>query len=226
MKTNKIFNSCTGLIIRFISLILILGFAFDSSQAQVRKKRSYSESSGFKAKHFIGAIGQFNNITGIEWEMTMKNKSGSSSKSTFSLIGGYASRYSKIAINEFTSRTETQWINGVGGAIVLNNYINSYKEGPFWSVGASGNYYFKKGITSSIVDITPDSSVIVNAKSVNMKTFSVFLIAGYKYKLSDRYALKPQVGAGIMGSPFRSSSASKINGLFVNVGCSVIFKLN
>jgi hypothetical protein len=154
----------------------------------------------------------------------MKSKSGSSSRSTFSLIGGYTSRYSKIEIDEITARTESQWIHGVGGGLVLNNYINSYKEGLYWSVGASGNYYFKKGIASTIEDVTPDSAIIVNHKSANLKTFSVFLLAGYKYNLTEKYALKPNIGVGIMGSPFESSSSSEINGLYVNVGCSVIFK--
>lgn len=213
-----------GFLLRFFLLVLLLAFTANSAHAQVRKKRSTPETSNFKTQHFLGAIAQFNNLSGIEWEMTMKNKGGGSSKSTFSLIGGYASRYTKIEIDEITARTQTQWIHGVGGALILNNYIHNHKEGPYWSVGASGNYYFKKGIASSLEEITPDSLIIVNRQSSNLKTFSVFLIAGYKYKINDRYALKPQIGAGIMGSPFKSSSSSEINGFFVNVGCAVLFK--
>jgi hypothetical protein len=210
--------------LRILLLVFLIVFTADSSQSQIRKKRTPAKTSNFKTQHFIGPIAQFNNITGIEWEMTMKSQSGSSSRSSFSLIGGYTSRYSKIEIDEITARTESQWIHGVGGGLILNNYINSYKEGFYWSVGASGNYYFKKGIASSIEEVTPDSSIIVNHKSANLKTFSVFLLAGYKYNLTEKYALKPNIGVGIMGSPFESSSSSEINGLYVNVGCSVIFK--
>ncbi|MBL7996978.1 hypothetical protein JNM05_16550 [bacterium] len=225
MKTSNTTNAGRlGSALKYVLFVLLILFAADSTQAQARKKRTPAQSSDSKMQHFIGPIAQFNNISGIEWEMSMKNKTGSSSRSTFSLIGGFASRYSKIEIDEITARTETRWINGVGGAVVLNNYINSYKEGPYWAVGASGNYYFKKGIASSIEEVTPDSAIIVNDKSGNLKTFSVFLIAGYKFRLSDKYAIKPQIGAGIMGSPFRSSSSSEINGLFVNLGCSIIFK--
>lgn len=209
---------------RVLLLVFLIAFTADSSQSQIRKKRTPANTSNFKTQHFIGPIAQFNNITGIEWEMTMKSRSGSSSRSSFSLIGGYASRYSKIEVDELTARTESQWIHGVGGGLVLNNYINSHKEGPYWSVGASGNYYFKKGIASSIEEVTPDSSIIVNHKSSNLKTFTVFLLAGYKINLSEKYALKPNMGLGIMGSPFESSSSSEINGIFFNIGCSVIFK--
>ena len=210
--------------LRILLLIFLIAFAADSSQSQIRKKRTAVKTSNFKTQHFVGPIVQFNNITGVEWEMTMKNQGGSSSKSTFSLIGGYASRYSEIEVDAITARTESQWIHGVGGGIILNNYIISQKEGPYWSVGASGNYYFKKGIVSSVEDVTPDSSIIVNHKSANLKTFSVFLLAGYKLKLTDTYAIKPNIGVGLMGSPFESSSSSEINGFFVNVGCAVIFK--
>lgn len=209
---------------RVLLLVFLIAFTADSSQSQIRKKRTPAKTSNFKTQHFIGPIAQFNNITGIEWEMTMKSQSGKSSRSSFSLIGGYASRYSKIEVDELTARTESQWIHGVGGGLVLNNYINSYKEGLYWSVGASGNYYFKKGIASRIEEITPDSSIIVNHKSSNLKTFTVFLLAGYKINLSEKYALKPNMGLGIMGSPFESSSSSEINGIFFNIGCSVIFK--
>lgn len=210
---------------RILFLVFLIAFTTDSSQSQIRKKKEPPRTHPIsKRSIFIGPIAQFNNITGIEWEMTMKSQSGSSSRSSFSLIGGYASRYSKIEVDELTARTESQWIHGVGGGLVLNNYINSHKEGPYWSVGASGNYYFKKGIASSIEEVTPDSSIIVNHKSSNLKTFTVFLLAGYKINLSEKYALKPNLGLGIMGSPFESSSSSEINGIFVNIGCSVIFK--
>lgn len=212
-------------ILRLFLFFFLILFAVEPSYAQVRKKRTPGKTStDFKVQHFVGPIVQFNNISGIEWEMTMQNKSGSSSKSTFSLIGGYASRYTDIEIDEITARTQKEWIHGVGGGIVLNNYTKSYKEGLYWSVGATSNYYFKRGIASSIEEITPDSAIIVNHLSKNLKTFSVFLIGGYKFNITERMALKPNIGFGLMGSPFRSSSSSEINGFFINAGCSFIFK--
>lgn len=224
--------------VNFLLIVLLFTLTTDSAQSQVRKKRTGVTTSDFATQHFIGPIVQFNNVSGIEWEMTMKNKSGGSSKSTFSLIGGYASRLGKVdfikPINLNNETVEirakkTEWVNGVGGAIVLNNYIENFKEGPYWSVGASGNYYFKKGVGSSYVDSVRQNdntykTVEVNYPTTNLKTFSVFALVGYKYLLGDRYAIKPQLGAGIMGSPFRSSSSSGINGFFVNIGCSVLFK--
>lgn len=224
---------------RILLLIFLIAFTADSSQSQVKKKRASVKTSNFTPLYFIGPVAQFNNITGVELEVTMKNKNGSSSKSTFSLIGGYASRYGKVDFIKpiiFSNETieikakKTEWIHGLGGAMVLNNYIESFKNGFYWSVGVSGNYFFKKGIATSYIDsvLQTDGSYEtreVNYKTTNLKTMTVFLITGYKYNLTDKYALKPNLGLGIMGSPFRSSSASAINGFFVNAGCSVIFKL-
>ncbi len=206
--------------------ILLVLFAAESGHAQIRKKRTPKTPSTFKVQHFVGPIAQFNNISGIEWEMTMPNRSGNKTKSTFSLIGGYSSRYGKTDyVKPFNDTIElkknkTQWVHGLGAAVVLNNFIKNNKEGFYWSVGASGNYYFKKGIATQLVG----AEGIAYKKSKELKTFSVFLITGYKHNLNDRYSIKPSLGAGLMGSPFRSSSSSALNGFFVNAGCSFLYE--
>jgi len=194
---------------KFVLCILVFLISF-SGYAQKRQKKEQMQSSGEVTK-YAGAVVNFNNITGALLEISLRNRSGSVSKSTIVLVGGYASRYVGFE-DDLTGQTKKEWVHGVGGGVVLNNYIRNLKEGMFWSIGVAGNLYFKHSDQ-------PEKF------SNQLKSFSVFGQFGYKMRLEEKIFLQPYVGVGLMGSPFRSSSSSDINGGYLMIGSALNFRI-
>jgi hypothetical protein len=207
-----------SVMVRFLLMILVL---LTANPTYAQRKNIQKNDDNFKADYSLGLATGFNNISGLQLEMTMKNRSGSVSSSTLSVIGGYSSRYAGFsAAFDSTGNKTKEWVHGLGAAVILTNFFQKLREGPFWSVGITGNLYFKKAIETTIDNF--GQGIVL--KTTNLKTFSVFGEIGYQW-LVGRYAVRPHVGLGLMGSPFASTSSSDINGFLITAGCSLLLKL-
>jgi hypothetical protein len=203
----------------YVMIILLLA----ATQVWGQRRKIQKTEDDFQTEYTIGLATAFNGISGLEMEMTMKNRNGGTSNSTLSLTGGYSSRYAGFSSPLDTSAAGTKtnkWIHGIGGAVTLNNYFKNPKQGGYWAIGVTGNYYFKKSTVTNVV-----GNSLVVSQITNLKTFSVLGKIGYKFLLPSRSSLRADIGVGLMGSPFTNSSSSDINGFFVTAGCSLLFKL-
>lgn len=209
MKRNK-----TEALVKRLLLMAWIIVSVLPAWSQARRKtqpKSQTKVQTGEVSHYLLGTTSFNNITGVAYEMGLRNKYGAVSRSTVSLVGGYSSRYSDFE-DPATFNVNKKWIHGVGFAVILNNYIDKTDEGFVWNAGVSGNLFF-------------EHSEADKKFSNQLKTYSVFLLGGYRGKMGDRYFIQPSLGAGIMGSSFKSSTGSEINGLYMTGGIAFGFKL-
>ncbi len=207
------------MILRYFFLILIF---IASSHLLAQNRRTQKTEDTFNPQYALGLAAGLNNVSGAEFDMIIKNREGGVSKSTLSLIGGYSSRWTGFTSTFDTTGKKTKaWVGGLGVAVVLNNYLFKLNEGAFWALGVTGNVYFRRSV-DVLVDNLGNPVVL---KGSHLKTFSLFGEIGYQWPVGSRYYLRSHLGAGLMGSPFASSSSSDINGFLFSAGCSLLFKL-
>lgn len=202
----------TGSIARgpvFVGLALIALLCADGS-AQTRRPRRETKRIIGETTHFWGATASFNGISGLHYEWGLRSKSGAVSRSTFSIAVGYSSRWASFE-DEITFTKSSEWVHGAGTGIMFHNYISSPDEGLVWALGISGNVFFKH---------TDQPEKFSN----QLKTYAVFGHVGYRLKSGSDWVVTPVLGAGIMGSSFKSSTSSDINGLYVTLGASLSLK--
>lgn len=209
---------------RFCSMIFLCSAVLFSGDLTAQRRRPPAAPSSTKSTaptHFLGAVTNYNHLSGFEWESSMSTKRQKGSKSSFSIIVGQSSRFGSFELNEETGK-KSAFVNGLGAGVMLNNYIDDIREGIYWSLGVSGHYYFHDFVDIGVNDL--DEITVVRYK--NLKTFSVFGGAGYKWKTDSKQHFKGHLILGLMGSPFRSSSPADINGLFYGAGLGYSFRLN
>ncbi len=175
-----------------------------AAEAQ-RKVTTRKDKPKIKTTQFVGFMTSFNNLTGPLWEFQVTTKKQKTSRQTVTLIGGYSSRWETFKNDTIGRSSSREWIHGIGGAATLNHYSDMIGQGLVWSLGVSGNIYFRD--------------------SRKLKTLSVFGLLAYRTSVGSRSLLAPHIGFGLMGSPFASSSRSDINGAYVLAGCSWVMKL-
>ncbi|MBX7151101.1 hypothetical protein K1X84_05635 [bacterium] len=209
MKKNR-----TEACVRNLMVFVLVIASVHSSWSQARRKTQPKSQTNVQAgeiPHYLSVTTSINNITGVCYEIGLRNKYGAVSKSTVSFLAGYSSRYSDFE-DPATFQINKKWIHGVGFALVLNNYIYKLNEGFVWNAGVTGNLFF-------------EHSEVDKKFSNQLKTYSVFFLGGYRTKMNDRYFIQPNIGVGIMGSSFKSSTGSEINGLYLTGGITFGFKL-
>jgi len=192
-----------------VCLLLCGSMGMDASAQTRRPRRDVKRIVG-ETTDFWGAGAAFNGISGLHYEWGLRNKSGAVSRSTFSLLAGYSSRWASFESNT-TFKKSDEWVHGVGLGIAFNNYLSSPDEGMVWSLGISGNVYFKN---------TDEPKNF----SSQLKNYAVVALIGYRMKSASGFLITPQLGAGLMGSSFKSSTSSDINGLYVMLGASLSLK--
>ncbi len=194
-----------------IGLALMAMLCADGS-AQTRRPRRETKRIVGETTHFWGVSASFNGISGFHYEWGLRNKSGAVSRSTFAVAAGYSSRLASFE-NEVTFNESSEWVHGAGMGIMFNNYITSPDEGLVWALGISGQIFFKH---------TDKPEKFSN----QLKNYAVFGHVGYRLKSGTRMVVTPVLGVGIMGSSFKSSTSSDINGLYGSLGASLSLKRN
>jgi hypothetical protein len=182
----------------------ILLLAPSATEAQ-RKVTTRKEKPKAKTTQFVGVMTSFNNLTGPLWEFQVTTKKQKTSRNTVTLVGGYSSRWETFKSDTVGRSSSREWIHGIGGAAMLNHYSEKIGPGLVWSLGVSGNIYFRD--------------------QRKLKTLSVFGLVAYRTPVGSRSMVAPHIGFGLMGSPFASTSSSDINGAYILAGCSWVMKL-
>ena len=81
---------------------------------------------------------------------------------------------------------------------MLNNYLRDRENGFSWHLGVSGHYYF--------------------TKAPQPKTFGFTATFAYNHLMTEQWIIQPNLGFGLMGSPFRTSFDIEVDGLFLTLG--------
>ncbi len=189
---------------------LLVCVLWTDASAQIRRPRREVKRIVGETTDFWGGRVSFNGISGLQYEWGLRNKTGAVSRSTFSVEAGYASRWAKFE-DKSTFKKSDEWVSGLGLGIAFHNYLSSPDEGVVWSLGISGNVYFKN---------TDEPKKFSN----QLKTYAVGAHVGYRLKTGSGMLVTPHLGGGLMGSSFKSSTSSDINGLYLVVGASLSLK--
>ncbi len=193
----------------FSVAILALTMLLGDAEAQTRRPRKEVKRISGETVDYWGAIAGFNRVTGFQYEMGLRNKSGAVSKSLFTTTVGYSSRLTTFE-NDFTLQKTTQWVHGVGLEFGIQNYVHKTDEGILWGLGIGGHVFFENTGTPKRF-------------SNQVKNYAVFGDVGYRFD-SGNWFWSPKVGVAIMGSSFKSSTGSDINGLFFTAGMALSMK--
>lgn len=190
-----------------IVLILLFLFFLQELQAQTRKPLQRRKEQPPVAQ-YIALSGGINTINGLRWEIQLRDKNSQPSRSTVSFLGGLSLRYPEYEIINWTDstiRTEHQWTQGIGITAFLNHYRNSDLSGLYWSAGVGGHVFFRN--------------------HQQYKIFSTLFQAGYIKPVSGRFHLDIHLGAGVMGTIFKNSTAAEVNGFFLQAGVSARYQM-
>ncbi len=193
----------------FVALLLPLIFCVDAvSQVKQPLQRKKDLPKAFQS---LGLTAGFNQISGLSWEFQLTDKQGQFTRSTVTFTGGYSSRwpeYEKLIRKDSSAylKYEREWTHGAGFSGALNYYLKNDLEGMYWTVAAGGHIFFRPG--------------------QHLKTMNVSVFFGYKKRLNENIDFHTQAGAGLMGSPFKSTSNSSVNGVYAAVTASLQYRIN
>lgn len=174
-----------------------------SDAAAQRKITPKKKERGPAVTQYLGAVTSFNHITGAVWEIQLSQRGRLSPRSSFSVVGGYSSRWVTFKNDTLGRPSRDRWLSGLGGAVMMNNYLKKLGEGFVWTLGVSGHLFFER--------------------PVDLKTFSVFGMVAHRFKTGSSI-ISPHIGGGLMGTIFKSTLGSDVNNLYLMAGCAWLFK--